>query len=318
MRALAVVALVAGCGSAEPAKPVKIDKGVHIRYSLDLDAVADRATAMTDAARVVQHRLDRAKVIGNAFARGELLVVELAAASAEELERAQDLIGRTGKFEVRVIDSDAAITQTLYLYAKQDRYSRIGVDMAQWQAPNGTRGQEYFLVGPERRDLEIYIGGLRHQDPALAVPADRMLGYERIERDDRTRYWRTYLLERTVRLANRDIKHARPLVEPSTKRPSVMIELTDEPARAFGVLTRGIVGKKIAILIDDRVVNAPIIAGPIDRGKLSIVADDANDLAIVLASGALPAPVRMEVKLEIDGNNLVGEDENGDRVTGPR
>ena len=39
----------------------------------------------------------------------------------------EDLIGRTGKFEVRMIDSDAAITQTLYLYAKQDRDSGVGV-----------------------------------------------------------------------------------------------------------------------------------------------------------------------------------------------
>ena len=98
----------------------------------------------------------------------------------------------------------------------------------------------------------------------------------------------------------------------------MIVELSDAAAREFGKLTATVVGDKIAILFDGRVLSAPVVASAIDRGRVWITADGEPDLAIVLASGALPAPMRMERVAEIVGDKLRAVDHDGNPITVPR
>ncbi len=65
--------------------------------------------------------------------------------------------------------------------------------------------------------------------------------------------------------------------------------------RRFADVTRGNVGRPFAIVLDERVITAPVIREPITGGRGQISgsfnAQGANDLAVLLRAGALPAPL---------------------------
>jgi preprotein translocase subunit SecD len=66
-------------------------------------------------------------------------------------------------------------------------------------------------------------------------------------------------------------------------------------ARRFADVTTANVGKRFAIVLDDKVISAPVIQTPIvgGRGQISgnFNAQSANDLSVLLRAGALPAPL---------------------------
>ncbi len=65
--------------------------------------------------------------------------------------------------------------------------------------------------------------------------------------------------------------------------------------RRFAEITRQNVGRPFAIVLDERVITAPVIREPITAGRGQIsgsfTARSANDLAVLLRAGALPAPL---------------------------
>jgi preprotein translocase subunit SecD len=79
--------------------------------------------------------------------------------------------------------------------------------------------------------------------------------------------------------------------------PYVSVDLDQRGAQIFGAITAANVGRKIAIVLDNIVYSAPVIREPIPGGHVQITGsftyDDSHELAIVLRSGALPAPVEI-------------------------
>ncbi|GGD02000.1 protein translocase subunit SecD [Aquisalinus flavus] len=67
-------------------------------------------------------------------------------------------------------------------------------------------------------------------------------------------------------------------------------------ARRFAETTRQNVGERFAIVLDDRIISAPNIISPIIGGSGRITgnfsAQESNDLAVLIRSGALPAPLQ--------------------------
>jgi protein-export membrane protein SecD len=80
-------------------------------------------------------------------------------------------------------------------------------------------------------------------------------------------------------------------------RPIVTFELTRRAGRRFEKATGDHIGDQMAIVLDDRVYTAPVIRGSIsNRGQIELgqsTMEDASDLALVLRSGALPAPLKI-------------------------
>ncbi len=77
---------------------------------------------------------------------------------------------------------------------------------------------------------------------------------------------------------------------------SVAISFDRRGADQFARFTRDNIGKRLAIVLDNRVHSAPVIQAEI-LGDASITgnfsAEAANDLAVVLRAGSLPAPVKI-------------------------
>jgi preprotein translocase subunit SecD len=80
--------------------------------------------------------------------------------------------------------------------------------------------------------------------------------------------------------------------------PYVGVELDPRGAAVFDTVTGENVGHRLAIVLDNTVYSAPVIRERIPGGHVQITGrfsiEEAHDLAIVLKSGALPAPVSIE------------------------
>ncbi|MBK9031629.1 MAG: protein translocase subunit SecD [Myxococcales bacterium] len=125
---------------------------------------------------------------------------------------------------------------------------------------------------------------------------------------DKRPYWRTYYLERAVRLTGSGVSNAMANYDQNTGRPEVLVDFNRFGGRQFGDLTAANVGKKMAIILDDKISSAPVIQGAIRQGRSTITVGGANavqqeaeaqNLVNVLKTGSLPAPLREESVAEL-------------------
>lgn len=83
-----------------------------------------------------------------------------------------------------------------------------------------------------------------------------------------------------------------------TAQPVVTFRFNGQGARRFGDATAQNIGKRFAIVLDNKVISAPVIQGAITGGSGQIsgnfTPESANDLAVLLRAGALPAPLKVE------------------------
>ncbi|RLE07143.1 protein translocase subunit SecD, partial [Candidatus Aerophobetes bacterium] len=102
-----------------------------------------------------------------------------------------------------------------------------------------------------------------------------------------------YLLKKEVLLSGRTIKDARVEIG-QWGQPYVALDLNAEGADKFAQITGRHIGERLAIILDNVVKSAPVIRTRIPNGKAIIegipTLEEANELRIVLKSGALPVP----------------------------
>ncbi len=104
-----------------------------------------------------------------------------------------------------------------------------------------------------------------------------------------------YLVKKVPIVTGADLKDARATVD-QAGNPAVNFELTSEGAEKFGEATAKLIGRRIAIVLDDKVISAPVVRSRISAsGQITgdFTTEEANDLAVVLRAGALPAPVEI-------------------------
>jgi preprotein translocase subunit SecD len=100
-----------------------------------------------------------------------------------------------------------------------------------------------------------------------------------------------YVVKKVAPVTGQDLRVAKPGLD-ENNQPAVMFELKSSGATKFGKLSGENIGRYLAIILDNRVVSAPRLEGRItDSGRISggFTSESANDLALTLRSGALPA-----------------------------
>lgn len=106
-----------------------------------------------------------------------------------------------------------------------------------------------------------------------------------------------YTLEAPVALEGKHISDARLGFSQRTNEPVVTFTLDNDGARRFGELTRENIGRALAIVLDNKVITAPVIRSAIQAGSGEIsgafTSATANELALLLRAGALPAPLKV-------------------------
>ncbi len=121
-----------------------------------------------------------------------------------------------------------------------------------------------------------------------------------------------YLLRETPVVRGDQLVDAQPGFDQRTNEPIITFRFNQSGARTFGRFTQENVGRPFAIVLDDKVLSAPVIQEPILGGSGQIsgsfTVETANNLAIQLRSGALPA------KLTVVEERTVGPSLGADSI----
>ncbi len=118
-----------------------------------------------------------------------------------------------------------------------------------------------------------------------------------VERGVNTAGTSYYGVERVASVTGRDLKGAF-VSRDQNGRPAVSFNLNADGAQRFGRMTEQNIGKMLAIILDKRIQSAPRIndritdSGIITGGPTGFAPQAAQDLALVLRSGALPASLK--------------------------
>jgi preprotein translocase subunit SecD len=104
-----------------------------------------------------------------------------------------------------------------------------------------------------------------------------------------------YVVKKQVLVSGADLTDAQPGFDQRTGQPIVSFRFNGTGARKFAQATTENVKQPFAIVLDNEVISAPVIQEPITGGSGQIsgnfTVQQANDLAILLRAGALPAPL---------------------------
>ncbi|MGB8669343.1 MAG: protein translocase subunit SecD [Pseudolabrys sp.] len=133
----------------------------------------------------------------------------------------------------------------------------------------------------------------------VSIPAEQAL-QGRVPPDSEILYSATApktpnLVEKRVLVSGGDLTDAQPGFDQRTNEPIVSFRFNTSGARKFAQVTQENVGRPFAIILDNQVISAPVIREPILGGSGQIsgsfTVESANDLAILLRAGAVPAPL---------------------------
>ena len=104
-------------------------------------------------------------------------------------------------------------------------------------------------------------------------------------------------VNKRVVMSGDNLSTAVPKFDSETNQTVVSFTLDRIGAKRFGIVTSKNVGKSLAIVLDNKIISAPQIREPIVGGAGQISGDftfqSATDLALLLRSGALPAPINI-------------------------
>jgi preprotein translocase subunit SecD len=110
-----------------------------------------------------------------------------------------------------------------------------------------------------------------------------------------------YLVRRVATVAGQELRNARPTLD-EFNQPAIAFTLRSDAAAKFGRETRANIGRQLAIILDDQVISAPVIESQINaEGRITgrFTTQEANDLSLVLRSGALPASLTYLERREV-------------------
>jgi preprotein translocase subunit SecD len=124
------------------------------------------------------------------------------------------------------------------------------------------------------------------------VPAGSELMWE-YDNGDPPQQVTPYVVRRTVEVSGERLVDAQPAFQDG--RPIVAFRFDPSGGRKFGQVTSENVGRRLAIILDGKVISAPVIRSAIVGGSGIITGNftvaSADQLALLLRAGALPAPL---------------------------
>ena len=199
---------------------------------------------------------------------------------------ALELIGRTAQMDFREVLDSTGTPPPAPIRSNYDSDIQFVQAQERWQ-------KAIDQLGNSSADFQVRA---KSTAGAIVAPAEEQ--------------GRFYLLG-PVMLSGKDLINA--AVQPdSLGRMGVSLEFSSEGARLFEEATAKLIGKQLAIVLDDVVISAPVVQDRISGGRAQITgrftADEAGRLAIMLKAGALP------VAVEIAENRSVGPSLGADSV----
>jgi preprotein translocase subunit SecD len=300
--------------------------GSHILLEVDGNAVRkDKLNQVADDARRAM-RDARLRFIGGINVRGDNVEVRVAdtdtqAALTKLRELSQPLggiLGTSGQRSVEVSDAggglirlsvpQAAITERMRQAVEQSiqiiekRVNELGTvePLIQRQGIDRILVQVPGLQDPSR--LKEILGKTAKMDFRMvdsSVPPDQAV-QGRVPPDSEILMSAQspkvpYVIKKQVLVSGGDLTDSQPGFDQRSGEPIVSFRFNTSGSRKFAQATAENVGQPFAIVLDNEVISAPVIREAISGGSGQIsggfTVQQANDLAILLRAGALPAPL---------------------------
>lgn len=157
----------------------------------------------------------------------------------------------------------------------------------------------------------VYPGMTAAQAEAQGLPAGTMIVPSQDGADE--------LLYEDVAIGGESLVDAQPSYDQQRAMPVVSFRFDTRGAITFGQITAANVGQRFAIVLDNQVITAPVIQQPITGGSGQISGSfttaSANDLAVLLRAGALPATLNIVEERSV-GPSLGADSVRGGVVAG--
>jgi preprotein translocase subunit SecD len=155
------------------------------------------------------------------------------------------------------------------------------------------------LTHRQRAPLEEFL--------ADNAPQGRIFAYQfQPAQGDEESYWRAVLLHESPDIDGRHVESAAMEIDDIFNHPFVVLNLTPEGTDIFAAVTTELVNDRLAIVVDNEVLMAPVIAEPVLGGSVRFspgsdksyreALQDSENMAVLLNSGPLRTPVNIEVK----------------------
>ena len=123
--------------------------------------------------------------------------------------------------------------------------------------------------------------------------SEESFGTEKLSFEDGTEV----IVSKRIVLSGENLIDANPRMDNQSNQTVVSFNLDRVGTKKFAKATSNNVGKKLAIILDNKIISAPTIQEPIVGGSGQITGDftfqSATDMALLLRSGALPAPLNI-------------------------
>jgi preprotein translocase subunit SecD len=218
-------------------------------------------SAINQALETIRNRIDQFGVAEPLVQRQGLKQIVVQLPGVKDPKRAKDLIKETALLEFKMLDEDNQL--------KLDLPARV----------------------PKDKEAEVL-----KQAEAKLPEGDQILFERGVEKDTGREYRIPYVVKKRVMLTGDVLSDARVAIG-QFNDPYVSITFDAKGGREFERITGENVKKRMAIVLDNSIYSAPVIQERISGGRAQITGtfstQEANDLAIVLRAGALPAPLKI-------------------------
>ena len=252
-----------------------VDKRDQILSLLDLTS-EKKKEYVEGALEIIRSRIDKTGVSEPSIRLQGEDKIEVSLPGVASPEQAKKIIKATAKVGYHLVEPDPApFSQKAAFYF--ERYIKLRSDLARERY---LKEVETKIKLPYQYKLYVFWNKPRNSISLNLIP----------------QYF--LVLERRESLSG---KHISPNTyvsfNPETLQNVISFQLTPEGSKLFGDLTTKNIGRRMAIVIDEKIRSAPNINEPILGGSAQISGDftqqEAKDLALIIKEGALPVPMNI-------------------------
>jgi preprotein translocase subunit SecD len=233
----------------------------------DTEIARIKDSTINQALETIRNRIDQFGVAEPVVQRQGLKQIVVQLPGVKDPKRAKDLIKETALLEFKMLDEDNQLRLELPARIPRDKEAEI-VRQFEGKLPEG----------------------------------DQILFERSVEKETGQEYRTPYVVKKRVMLTGDVLSDARVSIG-QFNDPYVSITFDSKGGREFERITADNVKKRMAVVLDNTIYSAPVIQERISGGRAQITGtfstQEANDLAIVLRAGALPAPLKIVQDLTV-------------------
>jgi len=257
---------------------------LDLKYD-DTELKRIRDGSLEQAEKVVRSRIDKWGVSEPSINRRADKSIMVQLPGFKDPDKAKELLGKTAQLKFKLLDEEfrgfSALEGRLPPGVTLERRGNTGAAA---------------LVGEDKQALIALAQPLVPEGRELLFEETPLAGGKKVR-------YTGQVLKAATELSGEDVLDATVTYDPNslTNDPAVSLKFTPTGGKRFGDITGANIGRRMAIVLDDVIVSDPVIQGKISGGSAQITLgsgeafnvkqEQALQLALILRSGALPAPI---------------------------